>query len=97
MCIITRILGFSSAFTSITQTAIVSIDRYHASLPLQKSVVFKRRRKLGIISIAVNSSVFVLIIIFITVQWNNFLCKSETFYGRPTTIVSGVVLLYLYA
>lgn len=61
--------------SSVTQTAIIAIDRYQASLPHIKSLILKRRQKLGIVSVA--SFVLTVVFVYTTVFRSAFLITDE--------------------
>lgn len=58
-CVILKVIGTSCRLGSVTQLAIIAVDRFQATLPKCKSVILSRRKRLGIVSMIVSGFIFV--------------------------------------
>lgn len=94
VCQIMPIVGSVTRISSITQTCIVAMDRFQASLILAKPVLDSRRLKLGIISVIIFN---ILLITFslLSVFLGQDDCVSKQYYGDSTLYVSRAIAIWI--
>ena len=100
-CRIMFVLGVSSRLSSISQISVVSVDRYQASQPLPKSVLLRRRQKLGFLSIGITILMFLVTSIIVGIDTEFYPCESFQS-NRPSSdilviIVSLVTVICIFA
>lgn len=93
-CTFVSVLGSVTRIASITQTGIVAFDRFQASLRLPKSVLHKRRSKLGKVSVCMCFSVFFLFCIIGGIYGTDN-CTSKQWYGQITGTVSQMTACWI--
>lgn len=94
VCQIIPIVGSVARMASITQTGIVAMDRFQASLMLTKPVLHSRRLKLGIISVTIFNILLITFSLF-GVFLGEDDCVSKQYYGDSTRYVSRAIAIWI--